>query len=183
MLEAISANLIANIAQAVLFRVGMSIVRRTRTGFRGILIRDRNQAAINRYMKELFARGSTIDVVSSRLGWIEGDPTMQGHVVSLARQGKKFRFHLSEDNTTATQLRSGQPNIQVYIPQSNSQVGEQPRFTLINRQAPGSTTLAVGFADGDHWRIDEFTSKKHPQIIAIARGYVEHLERIGHLAE
>ena len=177
MWEAILFSFIGSFAQAVLFRIGLIKVRRSRGQGRTIRIRRARKQSINRYMKELFARASTIDVVSSRLGWVEGDPLMATHIRSLAEQSTLFRFHLPRDNKTAQHLRSGQTNIQVFVSEEPTSQGEWPRFTLSDRAAPGSTGLAVGFQDGEDWCITEFRSTDSAQIIAIARKYVELFEQ------
>ena len=104
---------------------------------------------------------------------------MEGHILALAQQGREFRFHLPADNEVARRLRAGRPNIRMFVSPLPSVIGEHPRFTLTNRATPGSGVLAVGFQDGQDWLITEFTAVGHPQLIAIARGYVESLERTG----
>jgi hypothetical protein len=179
MIESIITSVIGNIISSTLFRLGLIQVRWTKRGFREVRIRRANQVRINRYLKDLFSSASTIDVVSNRLSWIEGDSTMEGHILTLAQQGKQFRFHLPNDNEVARRIRSGRPNITVFVSSLPVLSGEHPRFTLTNRNRPGSGILAVGFQDGPDWRITEFTARGHPQIVAIARGYVESLERTG----
>lgn len=184
MWEALATSIAANLITAVLFNLRLINVRHTKRGYREIRIRDGNQSRINQYLKELFSRGSSIDIVSSRLSWIESDPSMEGYIQAVARQGKQFRFHLPDDNVVARRTRLEQPNIKVFVSTFPIQLGEHPRFTLTDRYAPGSGILAVGYSDGRRdWMINEFTTRDHPQILAIAKGYVASLELSGEEVE
>lgn len=184
MWEAITTSIIANLITTVLFNLRLINVHRIKRGYREIRIRGNNQSHINRYLKELFSRASSIDIVSSRLSWIESDSSMEAHITNLSQQGKQFRFHLPDDNIIAKRIRLKRQNIRVFVSKLPILLGEHPRFTLTDRNTPGSGILAVGYSDGrEDWLINEFTFRDHPQILAIARGYVESLERTGEEVE
>ena len=180
MLESFATSVLAGLVTSALFNLRLINVRQTKRGYQEIRIRDAKPAHINQYMKTLFSRASSIDVVSGRLSWVESDFSMEAHIVDLAKNGKQFRFHLNEDNSLAKRIRLERENIKVFVSNLPISVGENPRFTLIDKNRPGSGVLAVGYSNGrGDWLINEFTDRDHPQILAIARSYVESLERNG----
>ncbi len=175
----IATGIVANLITGVLFKLRVIKVNRTRRGYQEIRIRGANQLKINQYLKDLFSRASSIDVVSNRLSWIQSDPTMADFILELAQEGKQFRFHLPADNDVARKIRAERQNVRVFISPIPDFLGEHPRFTLTDKNMPGSGYLAVGYSDNKDWLITEFNARDHTQTLAIARGYVESLELTG----
>ena len=170
---------LANFVTWILFNLRLISVRRSSRGLKEWRIRNADRSRINVYMRGLFSRATSFDVVSGRLSWIDTDPEMETYIRTLASQGIQFRFYLPQDNPVARRLRDGSDNVQVFVSALPAFLGEFPRFTLTNRSSPGSGVLAVGFQEDNDWRSNEFTFSGHPQMKAMARGYVECLERSG----
>lgn len=126
---------------------------------------------INSYMKKLISSGSTLDIVSSRLHWVSEDESVKQRIIERARSAE-INIYLPRMNAIAQELQKN--GISIHVVPS---LGRAPhaRFTLVDMNRPGSTLLAVGSGRIPKFTISEFYEKNHPQVVALARNYIQTL--------
>jgi len=130
-----------------------------------------NDQDINNYMKNLISSGSTLDIVSGRLHWVSEDESVKQRIIERAKTAE-INVYMPEKNPIARELeRNG---IHVHIAQS-LKGAPHARFTLVDKGRPGATMLAVGSGRIPSFSISEFHEERHPQVVALARDYIERL--------
>jgi len=130
-----------------------------------------NDQEINNYMKNLISSGSTLDIVSGRLHWVSEDESVKQRIIERARTAE-INVYIAEGNPIASEL--GQSGIHVHIVHS-LRGAPHARFTLVDKGRPGAAMLAVGTGRIPSFSISEFHEKSHPQVVALARDYIERL--------
>jgi hypothetical protein len=130
-----------------------------------------NDEDINEYMKKLISSGSTLDIVSNRLHWVSEDESIKQKLIERVRSAD-INIYLPVENQIARELREN--GLRIHIVQS---LGTAPhaRFTLVDKNRPGSAMLAVGAGRIPKFTISEFYEDTHPQVVAIARDYIKSL--------
>jgi len=129
------------------------------------------QAEINTYMKDLLKRGTTVDIVSRNLSWVQGDQSVEDAIVERSKHAT-LRIFVPAENAIVRRLVERGANVRV-TPSLGD--GQRARFTLLNRNTPGSAILAVGSGNTPSFTILEFYEAGHPKIVALARDYVNSL--------
>jgi len=129
---------------------------------------------INNYMKNLISSGSTLDIVSNRLHWVSEDESVKERLIERARSSD-INIYLPTENQIARELRENGLHIHI-IPS----FGKTPhaRFTLVDKNHPGSAMLAVGSGRIPNFNISEFYENSHPQVVALARDYINNLGEV-----
>jgi hypothetical protein len=130
-----------------------------------------NEEEINDYMKKLISSGSTLDIVSNRLHWVSEDNTVKQKMIERARNAE-INIYLPEENQIAKELRANGLHIHI-IPSLGG--GEHARFTLVDKNRPGSALLAVGSGRIPKFVISEFHENAYPQVVALATEYINRL--------
>jgi hypothetical protein len=137
-------------------------------------IRTRTFAAdkqINEYMKRLISSGSTLDIVSGRLHWVSEDKSVKHRIIERAGKAE-INIYLPEENEIARELRANGLSIHIIPSLGKSQ---HARFTLVDKNRPGSALLAVGSGRIPNFTISEFHEASYPQVIELARDYLSRL--------
>lgn len=121
---------------------------------------------INQFMKEFIAKGSTVDIFSTKLSWVAADKSVEDFLIEHVSKGNEIWIYLPELNTTARRLQQANVKVVTY-----GALGFEPttRFTLINRDVAGSRVLVVGSGVKPQYRIREFNDRDHPKVVAMAR--------------
>ena len=133
-----------------------------------------SQGAINEFMREFVSLGSPVHIASYRLSWVRGDKRMQVFLADQVKKGKQINILAGDpEDDLIRQLRSHGVRVTTYPPG----IAAPPRFTLINSGKAGQERMAVA-REGlpTHW-IDEYDYRHHPQVITLARSYIELAER------
>ena len=121
---------------------------------------------INQFMKEFIAKGSVVDIFSSKLAWVAGDKSVKDFLIEHLSKGNEIWVYLPKLNATARDLQKVGMKVVTY---GALDIEPTCRFTLINRDAAGSRVLAVGSGVKPQFRIREFTDWEHPKVVAMAR--------------
>jgi hypothetical protein len=131
-----------------------------------------SEAEIKRFMHRFISQGTEIHISSYRLSWVRGDQSMQDFLTSEAAKGKQVTILAAGPDAFTTQL--GGTGIRVLNYPAG--LADPPRFTFLNLGRRGSERIAVA-REGlpSHW-IDVYDAKHHPQVIALARAYVQDME-------
>jgi hypothetical protein len=140
-----------------------------RTSMKAITYADDKE--INNHMKKLIASGSTLDIVSGRLHWVSEDETVKQQMIERAKEAE-INIYLPAENQTARELRTNGLHIHI-IPSLGRD--QHARFTLVDKNRPGSAMLAVGCGRAPKFTISEFHENSYPQVIALARDYLNRL--------
>jgi len=130
-----------------------------------------SQGDINDYMKRLIESGSAVDIVSGRLSWVRGDQEVENAIVTHSSNAAVTIF-LPANNDISKRLTDRGVRITI-TPLLTG--GPKARFTLVNKDRPGSGLLAVGFGNLPSFEISEFPEPQYPQIVALARDYIAAL--------
>ena len=95
---------------------------------------------------------------------------------SEAEHGRNICLYVPRHNDLTTELATKGVAVRTY-----EALGYQPsaRFTLLNPDEPGSSLLAIGKGAFPNFYIDEYTDQSHPRVIAVARGLLKILEKVG----
>jgi hypothetical protein len=133
------------------------------------------QAKINSYMKNLVKTGTSVDIVSGRLSWVSSDDSVRNTIIEHSRRAAVNIF-LPSENQIAKELRENGVNVNIVTMLSTP---PKARFTLLNKDRPGSGLLAVGYGIIPRFEIVEFSESHYPQIIALARDYIQVLIALG----
>ncbi len=126
---------------------------------------------INNYMKQLIRKGSAVDIVSRNLSWVQGDQSVEDVIVEHSKISTLSIF-VPGENAIVKKLR--ERGVPLHVVQALAG-GPRARFTLLNKDRPGSGILAVGWGDPPSFTVLEFHESGYPQIIALARDYVNSL--------
>jgi hypothetical protein len=131
----------------------------------------KKEADINKYMKRIISSGSTLDIVSGKLSWVSGDETVKRTILGRAKD-YEINIYLPSMNDTAKEL--GKNGVHIFIVPS---LGTKPfaRFTLVDKNQPGSAVLAVGCGKIPDFTISEIDEQSNAQVVTLARNYVERL--------
>jgi hypothetical protein len=130
-----------------------------------------NDEEINNYMKKLISSGSTLDIVSGRLHWVSEDETVKQKMIERARS-TEINIYLPEENQISRELRINGLHIHIIPSLARNQ---HARFTLVDKNRPGSAMLAVSCGRIPKFTISEFHEDSYPQVVALARDYVNRL--------
>jgi hypothetical protein len=126
---------------------------------------------INNYMKKLISSGSTLDIVSGRLHWVSEDKTVKKKMIERAKNAE-INIYLPGENQIAREL--GMNGLHIHIIPSLGRY-QHARFTLVDKNRPGSAILAVGCGRIPKFIISEFYEDSYPQVVALARDYINRL--------
>ena len=130
-----------------------------------------NDSKINDYMKKLISSGSTLDIVSGRLHWVSDDESVKQKMIETAKSAE-INIYMPEENEIARELRRSGLHVHI-VPLLRR--APHARFTLVDRGRPGSAMLAVGSGRIPTFTISEFYENSHPQVVALARDYINSL--------
>ena len=130
-----------------------------------------NDEAVNSYMKNLVSSGSTLDIVSGRLHWVSEDNSVKQKMIERARSAR-IDIYMPEENEIAREL--GRSGLHIHIIPS-LRGAPHARFTLVDRGRPGAAILAVGSGRIPTFTISEFYEDSYPQVVALARDYIDRL--------
>lgn len=130
-----------------------------------------NDKEINEYMKKLISSGSTLDIVSNRLHWVSEDKSTRQKLIERVRSAD-INIYLPMENQIARELRENGLHIHI-VP--SLRAAPHARFTLVDKDRPGSAMLAVGAGRIPKFTISEFYEDTHPQVVAMARDYIKSL--------
>lgn len=125
---------------------------------------------INEYMKKLISSGSTLDMVSGRLHWVSEDESVKQKIIERS-ESADINIYLPSMNEVAQELQENGISIHI-VPSLRA---PHARFTLVDMNRPGSTVLAVGAGRVPRFKISEFYEDTHPQVVALARDYIQTL--------
>ncbi len=133
-----------------------------------------SEAEIKAFMRWFISQGTAIHIASYRLSWVRGDGSMENFLTGELARGKQVTIFAAGPDDFTNHL--GKTGIRVLTYPAG--LAEPPRFTLLNLGRRGSEKMAV-VREGlpNHW-IDVYEDKHHPQVIALARAYVQHVETL-----
>jgi len=127
---------------------------------------------INGFMRNFISQGSSAHIASFQLSWVRGDQYTRDFLADAVQQGKELVVFAKGPDEFTEQL--GKAGIRV-IPYP-SLTCEVPHFTFLNLRRAGSMRLAVVREPLPSHCIDIYNDRHHPQILALARAYIERLE-------
>jgi hypothetical protein len=127
---------------------------------------------INRFMQDFISQGSSAHIASFQLSWVRGNQDMQDFLAGAVQGGKELVVFAKGSDEFTDQL--GEAGIKM-IPY-RSLTCEVPHFTFLNLRRSGSMRLAVVREPLPSHCIDIYDDRHHPQILALARAYIERLE-------
>lgn len=127
---------------------------------------------INRYMLDLVTRGSTLDIVSNQLHWIKDDYNIKLKLISRSRAGQEINIYIPKSNAISKELKKN--GIKIHI--CHGLKHPHPRFTIVDKDHLGTSMLAIASGSLPKFRISEFNESFFPQVVALAREYVNMLK-------
>ena len=141
-----------------------------REGVKKVMIFDTNKK-INDYMLNLISSGSSLDIVSGTLSWVSEDDRIRQKMIERAKNAE-INIYLPKKNAIATLLENNGVTLHISPSLAKKQFA---RFTLVDRNNPGSSMLAVGCGILPDFTISEFDSKSNSQVVTLAQNYLEIL--------
>lgn len=141
-----------------------------REGVKKVMVFDTNKK-INDYMLNLISSGSSLDIVSGTLSWVSEDDRIRQKMIERAKNAE-INIYLPKKNKIATLLENN--GVSLHISPSLA-IKQFARFTLVDRNNPGSSMLAVGCGILPHFTISEFDPKSNAQVVTLAQNYLEIL--------
>lgn len=141
-----------------------------REGIKKVMVFDTNKK-INDYMLNLISSGSSLDIVSGTLSWISEDDRIRQKMIERAKNAE-INIYLPKKNAIATLLENNGVTLHISPSLANKQFA---RFTLVDKNNPGSSMLAVGCGILPDFTISEFDPKSNPQVVTLAQNYLEIL--------
>jgi hypothetical protein len=131
----------------------------------------KKEADVNKHMKEIISSGSTLDIVSGKLSWVSGDETVKKTILDRAKTFE-INIYLPETNDVAQELGRNGVNICIVPSLGNKRYA---RFTLVDKNQPGSAMLAVGCGIIPDFTISEINEQSNAQVVTLAKDYVDRL--------
>lgn len=127
---------------------------------------------INKYMLSLVSSGSTLDIVSNQLHWINEDGKIKSKIISRAKSGR-INIYIPKPNDISKELKKRKVRIHI-CPELG--MSPHPRFTLVNKDRPGTAMLAIASGRIPKFLISEFDESIFSQVVSLAREYVNSLK-------
>ena len=137
-------------------------------------------AETSAFMRGFIAHGSSVTIVSNRLGWLADAPEVQEEVIRRANAGTRFEVITSQPVSAAQREPLTAAGVHFYV--TSAELVPEARFTLINADRSGAERLAIAKGTHPHHEITVFDSNSGPQIIGLAKDIVRKSKALIHAA-
>jgi hypothetical protein len=122
------------------------------------------------FMEEFISHGSSVTIVSNRLGWFQDAAGVQLKMVERAQKGTRFEIITAQQLDPVLMQRLQEAGIRLFT--TNDAAAPEARFTLINADRSGAERLAIARGTHPNHEITIFDNGSGPQIIALAKDIV-----------
>jgi hypothetical protein len=148
------------------------IITLARRGFRYLpeVRINRNASQTSIFMKEFIAHGSSVTIVSNRLGWLTDAPAVQAEMIRRAHAGAQFEIITSQPVAAAQRTPLAEAGVLFF--ETGPELVPEARFTLINSNRSGAERLAIAKGTHPNHEITIFDSTSGPQIIGLAKDII-----------
>jgi hypothetical protein len=130
--------------------------------------RDREKN--RRFLKEFIERGSTVQIVSRDISWIQSSDDMQKSIISRSLAGTRIEIFTPQEITDSVRHPLEEAGICFFV--TGEDTSPEARFTLINGSNCGAEQLAIAKGSYPHREITVFDSVSGPQIIGMAKDII-----------
>jgi hypothetical protein len=122
------------------------------------------------FMRRFISRGSTVQIVSSRLSWINIAPDLIAEVRAKAQAGTLVE--VITPGKVEDDIRGPLSNAGVRFFVTGEKVPPEARFTLINGNRSGAERLAIARGCHPEHEVTIFDNNSGPQIIGMAKDII-----------
>lgn len=143
--------------------------------------RNYTPAQTSSFMKQFISHGSSVTIVSNRLGWLADDKDTQAEIIRRAQAATKFEIITSQPASPSVRESLEKVGVRFYV--TGPQDTPEARFTLINADRSGAERLAIARGTHPHHEITIFDSTSGPQIIGLAKDIVRKSKAIVNAAQ
>jgi hypothetical protein len=126
--------------------------------------------ATSRFMEEFITHGSSVTIVSNRLGWLADANSVQLMMMKRAEKGARFEIITAQSVDVELKERLRKAGVHFYV--TNDGTVPEARFTLVNADRSGAEKLAIARGTHPNHEITIFDSGSGPQIIGLAKDIV-----------
>lgn len=131
-----------------------------------------SEEEINQFIMSFVEQGTTIDIVSRRLAWVEKDIEVYRYFENRIIKGAELNLHVQKVLESTSKL--DEIGAKVFLhPQTMT---KYPRFTLINADRPGGARLAIGSGVIPEFYVTVYDDKHHQQILSTAMALVDSIK-------
>jgi hypothetical protein len=131
---------------------------------------NKDPAETQTFMKNFIAHGSSVTIVSNRLGWLNEAEDLQEAIMARTRAGTRFEIITSQ--ALPLHLREALGAVGVRFSVTGPNDVPEARFTLVNADRSGAERLAIAKGTHPNHEITIFDSNSGPQIIGLAKDIV-----------
>jgi hypothetical protein len=131
---------------------------------------DKDRNATFQFMEDFISHGSSVTIVSNRLGWLLDAAKVQETMVALARKGTQFEILTARPVEDNLKHRLRAAGVRFFVMRDDSV--PEARFTLVNADRSGAERLAIARGTHPNHEITVFDNASGPQIIGMAKDIV-----------
>lgn len=122
------------------------------------------------FMADFIRSGTSVTIVSNRLGWAIGAPNFISVVEEKASQGTSFEFITAKPVARDLEARLRAAGATLIV--TNEQQPPEARFTIINAHRSGAERLAIARGTHPEHEITVFDNDSGPQMIGMAKDII-----------
>lgn len=122
------------------------------------------------FMRNFIAGGSTVQIVSSRLSWINNSKDLYEEVIKKAEEGTLVEVITPKEITDDTRIPLTEAGVRFYV--TKEEMPPEARFTLINGNRSGAEKLAIARGSHPDHEVTIFDNNTGPQIIGMAKDII-----------
>lgn len=123
-----------------------------------------------KFMSDFFTSGSSVTVVSNRLGWMMGAPEIVSIISNRIKGGASFEFITTQPIPSELAQRLEGAGAKLIC--THESVPPEARFTLINGHRSGAERLAIARGTHPDHEITVFDNDSGPQMIGMAKDVI-----------
>lgn len=127
-------------------------------------------AATAEFMEEFMGHGSSVTIVSNRLGWLIDATSVQKKMIERAQKGARFEIITAQHVSSDLKRTLRAAGIRFFV--LDDGVIPEARFTLVNGDRSGAEKLAIARGTHPNHEITIFDNGSGPQIIGLAKDIV-----------
>jgi hypothetical protein len=133
------------------------------------------------FMKDFIASGSTVQIVSSRLSWINNSEDLYEEVRKKAAEGTLVEVITPRDVADDTRKPLSEAGVRFYA--TMEEMPPEARFTLINGNRSGAERLAIARGSHPDHEVTVFDNNTGPQIIGMAKDIIRKSKDLANAAK
>jgi len=121
-------------------------------------------------MKNFINSGSSVTVVSNRIGWLRKSELIKNAITEMARNGTQLEIITPKDVDLDIKSPLEEVGVNFYV--TNAKFPPEARFTLVDGHRSGAERLAIARGGHPEHEITTFDNNLEPQIIAMAKDII-----------